>query len=66
MKARQHNLAASAHCRRTYVPCDNLVPHLVEAGRNLCNIDILAPGLLALAALLLVLRGRCLGHGCCE
>lgn len=36
---------------------NDLVPYILEAGLNLRDINILAPGLLALAAGLLVLRG---------
>lgn len=41
------------------VPLDYLVPHLVEAGGDLRNVDILAPSLLSLAAGLFVLGRRC-------
>ena len=54
----QHGIVKIAIGQR--IPCDHLVPHLVEASGNLGDVDILPPGLLALAALLLVLCGRCL------
>ena len=39
---------------------NNLIPHIFEARLNLRDVDIFAPGLLALATRLLVLRGcRC-------
>jgi hypothetical protein len=37
---------------------DYLVPHFLQPILNLCDIDILAPGLLAFAGGLFVLRGR--------
>ena len=57
--------------RARELPLDYLVPHFLESVLNLCDIDILAPGLLALAGGLSVLRGGflrgrhvdCLGRG---
>jgi hypothetical protein len=50
------------------LPLDYLVPHFLQPILNLCDIDILAPGLLAFTGGLFVLRGRflCGGHVDCS
>jgi hypothetical protein len=41
------------------MPLDYLLSHFLKAVLDLRDVDILTPGLLALATGLLVLRGRC-------
>jgi hypothetical protein len=43
--------------RARELPLNYLVPHFLESILDLCDIDILAPGLLAFAGGLFVLRG---------